>query len=74
MTKFELPKIENLKLTAISYDSNCQYLDNAMNLKDYLTGLVQDIKNYCAKTAPYIDYYKKQIDYYNWTAYEIIRN
>ena len=24
--------------------------------------------------TPYIDYYKKQIDYYNWTAYEIITN
>ena len=45
-----------------------------MNLKDYLTKLIQDIKNYCVKIAPYIDYYKKQIDYYNWTAYEVITN
>ena len=32
------------------------------------------MKNYCVKIAPYIDYYKKQIHYYNWTAYEIITN
>ena len=32
------------------------------------------MKNYCVKTAPYVDYYKKQIDYYNQTAYEIITN
>ena len=63
VTKFKLPKVEDLKLTTISYDSNSQYLDNAMNLKDYLTELIQDIKNYCVKIAPYVDYYKKQIDY-----------
>ena len=28
VTKFELPKVEDLKLTTIAYDSNCQYLDN----------------------------------------------
>ena len=43
-----------------------------MNLKDYLTDHIRDMKNYCARIAPYVDYYKKQIDYYNWTAYEII--
>ena len=51
MTKFELPKVEDLKLTAISYDSNCQYLDNAMNLKNYQTEFLQDIKNYCVKKS-----------------------
>ena len=45
-----------------------------MNLKDYPTELIQDIKNYCVKIAPYIDYYKKQIYYYNQTTYEIITN
>ena len=30
------------------------------------------MKNYCVKIAPYVDCYKKQIHYYNWTAYEII--
>ena len=49
MTKFELPKVEDLKLTTISYDFNCHYLDNAMNLKDYPTEITQDIKNYCVK-------------------------
>ena len=45
-----------------------------MNLKDYPTKLIKDIKNYCVKIAPYVDYYKKQIDYYNQTAYAIITN
>ena len=74
MTKFELPKVEDLKLKTISHDSNCQYLDYAMALKDYLTEFIRDVKNYCVKIAPYIDYCKKQIDYFNPTAYEIITN
>ena len=49
VTIFELPKEEYLKLTTISYDSNCQYLDNARNLKDYLTELIQDTKNCLVK-------------------------
>ena len=32
------------------------------------------MKNYCVKIAPYVYYYKKQIDYYNQTAYEIKTN
>ena len=32
------------------------------------------MKYYCIKIVPYVEYYKKQIDYYNWTAYEIITN
>ena len=74
VTKFELPKVEDLKLTTISYDSDCQYLDNAKSLRDYLTDLVKDMKIYCVKIAPHVDYYKKQIEYYNWAAYEIMTN
>ena len=47
MYKFELPKVEDLKLTTTSYDSDCQYLDNSRKLKDYPTELIQDMKNYC---------------------------
>ena len=74
VTKFELPKVENLKLTTISYDSDCKYLDDVKSLKDYLTQLIKDMKIYCVKIALHTDYYKKQIDYYNWTAHEIITN
>ena len=63
VTKFELPKVEDLELTTISYDSSCQYLDDAMNLKDYPTECIRDMKNYCVKIPLYVDYYKKQIDY-----------
>ena len=37
-------------------------------------GLIDEIKTYCIKIAPYIQYYKKQIEYYNWTATDIMTN
>ena len=32
------------------------------------------MKEYCVKIAPHIAFYKKQIVYYNQTAYEIVTN
>ena len=58
----------------ISYDSTCQYLEAAKSIQFYLSQYIRDMKNYCIKIDPYVDHYKKQINYYNWTAYEIITN
>ena len=44
------------------------------SIQSYLTQYIRDMKNYCVRTAHYVDYYRKQIDYYNWTACEIIIN
>ena len=35
---------------------------------------MEEIKTYCVKIAPYIQYYKKQIEYYNQTATDIMTN
>ena len=43
VTKFELPKVEDLKLTTILYNSDCNYLDDAKSLKDYLTQPIKDM-------------------------------
>ena len=53
---------------------NCTYLDDVKDRKDFPQSLVKDIKVYCAKIVLHIAFYKKQIDYYNKTAYEIITN
>ena len=58
----------------ISYDSTCQYLEKAKSKQSYPTKYITDMKNYCVKIAPYVDYYKIEIDYYNQTTYEIITN
>ena len=74
VNNFELPKVEDLKLTRISYDSTWQYLEAAKSIQSYQMQYIRDMKNYCIKIAPYVDYCKKQIDYYNWSAKEIITN
>ena len=71
MTKYELPKVEDLKFMTISYDSDCKYLDDAKSKKYYPIELIKEMKIYCAKIVPHIPFYKKQIDYYNQTTYKI---
>ena len=46
LTKFELPRVEDLKLMTISYDSDCKYLDDANDRKDYQIELIEDMKIY----------------------------
>ena len=29
---------------------------------------------HCRRIAPYVKFYKQQIDYYNWTAHNILQN
>ena len=35
---------------------------------------VLNVKHYCVKIAPHINYYRKQIAYYNQTATDILTN
>ena len=36
--------------------------------------MIEEIKQYCVKISPHIDYYRKQIEYYNQTASDILTN
>ena len=74
VTKFELPKVQDLQFTTIAYDKGCYYLDDAKSKGRYLLGLIEEVKEYCVKIALHIAYYKKQIENYNQTAYEILTN
>ena len=74
ITKFELPKVQDLQFTTIPYDKNCEHLEDAKSKGGLPLDLIKEIKTYCVKIAPHIQYYKKQIEYYNQTATEIITN
>ena len=65
VTKFKLPKVEELKLKTIDFDSKCSYLSKN---DTYHTKLIK----YCLKIVPYVEFYKQQIAYYNQTAYNIL--
>ena len=65
VTKFELPKVEDLKLTAIDFDPTCSYLNGDGKY-------MPKLKRHCLRIALYIDFYQRQIMYYNLTAHRIL--
>ena len=67
VTKFELPKIKDLRLTTFSLDFTCNHL-NISN--SYMQWYIK----HCKRITPYVKFYKKQIEYCNCTAYEILEN
>ena len=74
ITKFELPKVQDLQFTTIPYDKNCEHLEDSKSKGGLALGLIEEIKTYCIKIAPYIQYYKKQIEYYDQTTTDIMTN
>ena len=76
VAKFELPKAKDLEFTTVPYDTGCKHLDSAKSKGRYSLVLVDEVKEYCVKIALHMTYYKKkkQIKYYNQTAYEILTN
>ena len=67
VTKFEMPKIEDLELTTITFDFACRHL---MSDKTFM----QKYLKHCQRIVPYIRLYQKQVQYYNQTAYNILQN
>ena len=58
---------ENLKFTTFSFDLTCNHLN--ISKKSYLLRYIR----HCRRIAPYVKFYKQQIDYYNWTANNILQ-
>ena len=67
ITKYEIPKIEHLQFTTFTFDLMCSHLNISKS------PLLRYIKH-CRRITPYIKFYKQQIDYYNWTAYNLLQN
>ena len=58
VTKYKIPKVEHLQFTTFTFDLTCNHLNISKN------PLLRYIKH-CQRIAPYIEFYKQQIDYYN---------
>ena len=67
VTKFEMPKIEDLKLTTFSFDLICNNLNTDKTFMQWYL-------KHCRRIVPYVKFYQKQIEYYNQTAYNILQN
>ena len=63
--KFELPKVEDLKLSNIDFDPTCSYLNGEGKY-------MPKLKRHCLRIVPYIDFYQRQITYYNLTAFKTL--
>ena len=71
VTKFELPLVEDLRHTTVQVDSKYSYLIAKNNIQ---SSYFPKVLTYCQKIVPYVEFYKKEINYYNHTAYEILTN
>ena len=75
ITRFVLPKLDDLKLYPIKYDKECQYLRNLDDEDDdRIKQNIKDLLFYCAKLGPYMLLYKMQITAHNLTAQKILKN
>ena len=72
VTKFKLPKVQDLPFTTIPYNKGCDHIDDIKSKWRYPLGFIEEVKEYCVKIAPHIAYYKKQIEYHNQAAHEIL--
>ena len=74
VTKFILPSIEDIQFSKLKYDKTCVYMNNeyapSTDSRKYLT----ELKTYCNKIRPFVSYYRKLINSYNITAYNILEN
>ena len=68
MAKYKIPKVEHLQFATFAFDLMCNHLNISMN--GYLLRYIKHHR----RIAPYVNFYKQQIDYYNQTAYNLLQN
>ena len=73
--KFILSMLDDLKLSPIKYDKECNYLHNLDDQNnDQVKENIRDLLSCCAHLRPYMAFYKMQINAHNKTAYHILKN
>ena len=70
VTKFILSAVDDLKFSPVAFDSGCSYLNVDLKRHQYAMQYLPNIKNFGMKIVPFVDFYKKQIDYYNKTIHD----
>ena len=67
--------LEELKLSPIKYDKECNYLQNLDDQdNDQIKENIKDLLLYCAKARPYMAFFKMQIKAHNNAAHHILQN
>ena len=73
--KFVLQTLDDLKLSPIKYDEECNYfrnLDDEDN--DQIKQNIKDLLFYCSKIRLFMALYRMQISAHNLTAHKILKN
>ena len=70
VTKFELPKTQDLGFATFKFDFECSYANHMTTSTTNYAKLL----NYCMKIAPYARLYQRQVQYYNQTACHTLTN
>ena len=67
--------MDDLKLSPMKYDKECDYLHNLGDQNDdQIKENIRDLLSYCAKLRPYMAFYNMQIKTHNNTAHHIWKN
>ena len=75
VTIFILPMMDDLKLSPIKYDKECNYLHNLDDKdREQIKENIRDLLSYCAKLRPYMLFYKMQINARNKRAHHVLKN
>ena len=70
-----LPTLDDLKLSPIRYEKECNYLRNLDNEdNDQIKENIRDLIFYCSKVRPFMALYKMHISSHNLTAHKILKN
>ena len=72
VTKFILPTIGDLKFSKLDFDDTCAYTDNKYAQNTEPKKYMLDLKTFCKKIEPFVIDYKRLINSYNNTAYNIL--
>ena len=66
--------MKDLKFSNLNYDITCAYFDEKNGSDEEAKKYTLDLLAFCRKIEPYIDYYRKQIKFYNDTGHHILKN
>ena len=69
VTKFMLPSLGDLNFSTLNFDDTCAYLDNKNAQYTDKRKYMLDLKTFCKKIEPFVNYYKRLIKSYNNTAH-----
>ena len=72
--KLILPSIKDLKFSKLNYDNTGAYLDEKISHDTETKKYTLDLLAFYKKIEPYINYYRKQIIFFNNMSHHILKN